>query len=127
MAKEQLKNVKGFIAANNYNIIKVEENYCELEGKVTEHSYNPYGIVHGGYIFGLADTACGIAARSTGRTAVTSSASIEYLRACKSAKIKAVAKAIKVGSNLSFYEVFLYDTDDNLIAKSDMSYFYLDK
>ena len=38
--KNILKKYKGFITANNYKIIKVEENYCELEGIITDTSTN---------------------------------------------------------------------------------------
>ena len=57
IAKDTLKDINGFIGNNNYNVIKVEEGYCELEGIISETSYNNMNIVHGGYIFGLADTA----------------------------------------------------------------------
>ena len=30
IAQEKLNNIKGYIKANNYNIIKVENNYCEM-------------------------------------------------------------------------------------------------
>ena len=127
LAKEEFKGSNGFVKANNYNIIKVEENYCELEGLITETSLNPYGIAHGGFIFGLADTAAVIAARATGRMAVTSSASIEYLRSGKGEKIKAIAKCLKDGKNISVYEVYVYDTSDELIARVSLSYFYIEK
>ena len=60
-AKEQLKLCKGFIEANNYNVVLVKPNYCELEGIITSTSTNHLNIAHGGFIFGLADTAAGIA------------------------------------------------------------------
>ncbi len=126
MAKETLKDVKGFMKANNYEVIKVEENYCELEGKITETSLNPYGIAHGGFIFGLADTAAGIACRTTGRKAVTTSSTIDYLKSGKGDHLKAVAKCLKDGKNLAFYEVDVYDSTDTLIAKSNINYFYLE-
>ena len=62
LAKEALENDKGFIGNNNYKVIKVEDNYCELEGVLSNSSLNNFGVAHGGYIFGLADTAAGIAA-----------------------------------------------------------------
>ena len=77
LIKENMKMDKGFINSNNYKIIKIEENYCELEGYLTETSVNPFGIAHGGYIFGLADTAAGIAAMTDGRKAVTLNSSIK--------------------------------------------------
>lgn len=124
-AKEVLKEQKGFICANNYNVVKVEENYCELEGIITETSVNHLGSAHGGYVFGLADTAAGIAAMTDGRTAVTIDSSIHYLKPGKTPKIRAVAKCIKGGKSVSFFEVFVYDLDDNLIAKANINYFYL--
>lgn len=124
VAKEELKKCKGFIEANNYEIIKVEENYCELEGIITETSTNHLGTAHGGYIFGLADTAAGIAAMTDGRKAVTINSSIDYLKVGKSKKLKAIAKCIKNGSSISFFEVLIYD-QETLIAKANINYYYL--
>lgn len=124
LAKEQLKKCKGFIEANNYEIIKVEENYCELEGTITETSTNHVGTAHGGYIFGLADTAAGIAAMTDGRKAVTINSSIDYLKMGKGNKLKAIAKCVKNGASVSFFEVLIYD-QESLIAKANVNYFYI--
>ena len=123
--KEVLSKDKGFIASNNYSVLKLEENYCEMEGAITESSFNAYGIVHGGYLFGLADTAGGLAARARGSNAVTINANIDYLKVCRDNKVKAVAKCLKNGKTIAVYEVFLYDLSDNLIAKASFSYFYV--
>ena len=127
IAKKQMINDNGFIKANNYKIIKVEENYCELEGVLTETSINHLGIAHGGYIFGLADTAAGIAAMTNGRKAVTINSTIDYLNMGKGKNLLAVAKCLKVGKNISNFEVFIYDDENTLIAKSNINYYYLDK
>ena len=124
-AKEVLKKQKGFIAANNYEVVKVEEHYCELEGIITETSVNHLGIAHGGFVFGLADTAAGIAAMTDNRTAVTIDSNIQYLRACKGTKLKAVAKCLKTGKNVSFFDVFIYDDQGCLVAKANINYFYI--
>ena len=89
-AKEQLKLCKGFIEANNYNVVLVKPNYCELEGIITSTSTNHLNIAHGGFIFGLADTAAGIAAMTDGRTAVTISSNIDYLKAAKTKKLYSI-------------------------------------
>lgn len=124
-AKEILKSQKGFISANNYEVVKVMEHYCELEGIITDTSTNHLGIAHGGYIFGLADTAAGIAAMTDERVAVTIDSSIQYLKAGKGSKLKAVAKALKVGKSVGFFEVLIYDLEDSLIAKANINYFYM--
>lgn len=124
-AKEVLKKQKGFIASNNYEVVKVEEHYCELEGIIIETSVNHLGIAHGGFVFGLADTAAGIAAMTDGRTAVTIDSSIQYLKACRGTKLKAIAKCLKVGKNVSFFDVLIYDDEDSLVAKANINYFYI--
>ena len=83
-------------------------------------------MVHGGFLFGLADTAAGVAARSSGKKAVTLSSHIEYLHACHGSKIKAVVEAVKIGKNVSVYEVSIYDEKEVMVAKATVDYFYID-
>lgn len=125
MARDILKKTKGFIEANNYEVVKVEENYCELEGKLTDTSLNHLGIAHGGYVFGLADTAAGIAAMTDSRCAVTIDSSIQYLKAGKGDKLLAIAKCLKQGKSVGFFEVLIYDDEKNVIAKANINYFYM--
>ncbi len=127
MAKKLVKECRGFIEANNYEVLKVEENYCELEGIVTNTSTNHVGVAHGGYIFGLADTAAGIASMTDGRTAVTISSNIDYFKAAKTSKLKAIATCTKNGKTISFFEVNIYDEENNLVAKANLNYCYIEK
>ena len=117
IAKEKIEETKGFIVNNNYKIIKVEENYCELEGIITETSLNPFKIVHGGYIVGLADTAAGIAAMTDERAAVTLDSNINYLKKATGNKLLAKATTLKKGKTIAVFEVTVYDEDNEIIAK----------
>ena len=118
---------KGFIECNNYKLVSEEEGHVVLEAEITESSLNPYNTAHGGFIFGLADTAAGIAAHSFGRNAMTVNANIEYLHAIASKKIKAEAKCIKNGKTISVFEVYITDLDrDRIAAISTVTYFYID-
>jgi len=125
LAKKELNNVKGFISNNNYNVLKVEKNYCELEGTLTETSMNHLNTAHGGYIFGLADTAAGIAAMTEGKKIVTIDANINYFKPATKDKIIAVAKVIKPGKTISVFEILIYDNKEELIAKSTITYYYI--
>ncbi len=127
MARKIVKECKGFIEANNYELIKVEDYYCELLGTITETSTNHLGVAHGGYIFGLADTAAGIASMTDGRTAVTISSNIDYLKAAKTKTLKAIATCTKNGKTISFFEVNIYDEEENLVAKANVNYCYISK
>lgn len=121
-----MSQVEGFIKNNHYKLVDLKEHYCVMKAEVRDESLNPYGMVHGGFLFGLADTAAGIAAPSTGRKAVTLNANIEYLHAAYGSYIKAVAKAIKIGKTISVYEVLLYDDKEVMVAKASVDYFFID-
>lgn len=131
VAKDTLKDIKGFIGNNNYNVIKVEEGYCELEGVISETSYNNMNIVHGGYIFGLADTAAGIAALSnvfgSDVNIVTVDANINYFKPAKGERLVAKAKTIKPGKTISVIEVEIYNDNNDIVAKSSMTFYYINK
>ena len=125
IVKKKLEEIKGFIVANNYHVLKVEKNYCEMEGIITETSMNNLKIVHGGYIFGLADTAAGIAAMTEGQNVVTVDSSINYFKPASGKKIIAIAKSLKVGKTISTYEVLINDENNNLLAKATITYFMM--
>ena len=125
IAKDILDKDNGFVKCNNYNVIKVEEHYCEMEAVINDSSKNPFGIAHGGFIFGLADTAAGIAAMTDERTAVTINSNIDYLKPGKGDKLIAKANAIKSGKSISVIEVLIYDSDLELISKASVTYFYV--
>lgn len=131
VAKDTLKDIKGFIGNNNYNVIKVEEGYCELEGVISETSYNNMNIVHGGYIFGLADTAAGIAALSnvfgSDVNIVTVDANINYFKPAKGERLVAKASVIKPGKTISVIEVEIYNDNNDMVAKSSMTFYYINK
>lgn len=131
VAKDTFKDIKGFIGNNNYNVIKVEEGYCELEGIISETSYNNMNIVHGGYIFGLADTAAGIAALSSvfgsDVNIVTVDANINYFKPAKGEKLIAKAKTIKPGKTISVIEVEIYNDKNDMVAKASMTFYYINK
>ena len=118
---------KGFIENNNYKLISVSNGNAIMEAEITNTSLNPYNTAHGGFIFGLADTAAGIAAHSFGRKAMTVNANIEYLHAITGKKISAEAKCIKNGKTISVFEVYISDLEKNReAAKATVTYFYID-
>ena len=127
MSKEKILEDNGFISNNNYKLLYVDNGACEMEATITNSSMNPYGMIHGGFIFGLADTAAGIAAYSLNKKSVTVSSNINYLHALKGNKIKASAKCLKQGRNISVFEVSIYDEDsDKVFVKADVTYMSVD-
>ena len=125
MVQDEIDNGGGFIYSNQYHVVDVKKGECKFEGIVSDSSLNPYGIVHGAYLFGLADTAGAIAVSSDGHNVVTTSSTIHYIHPAKTKKIIAVAKAIKTGKTVANCRVELFDDKDTLLAFALIEYFYI--
>ena len=117
----------GFISNNNYELLEVEEGMSAvIKANITDTSLNPYGIAHGGFIFGLGDTSMGVIARSTGRKAVTLSANITYLKPSVGEYLIAKGEMIKDGKTTCFIRCNIYNDKDVLVASMDSNYYYID-
>ena len=95
-----------------------------MEYKVKPNGLNPYGIVHGGVLFGLADTCAGTLAFMSGNTPVTTSANINYLNKAGGSKLKAEATILKEGKKIGYYNVNIYDDNNILIANSTVNMYF---
>ena len=51
----------------------------------------------------------------------------EYYKTAKTPTLKAIATCTKSGKTISFFEVNIYDEEENLIAKANLSYCYIEK
>ena len=124
-ALEQFKSIGGFIKNNNYNIVEVREDYCKLEGIITETSLNNLNMAHGGYLFGLADTAGGIAAMTGGRGVVTINSSISYVKPARGSKLTAIAELLQKGNTIATFEIEIFDDENDLVSKATITYRYI--
>ena len=119
-----INNSKGFIKNNNFKIIELTKEHCIMEYKIKENGLNPYGIVHGGIIFGLADTCAGTLAFMSGNTPVTTNANINYLNKAQGSKLIAEATILKEGKKIGYYNVNIYDDNNVLIANSTVNMYF---
>ena len=55
-----------FLQINHMELVDAGEDWAQMELKVYEGSLNPLGLVHGGALFTLADSAGGAAAHTDG-------------------------------------------------------------
>ena len=117
----------GFISNNNFELLEVEDGKSAvIKANITDSSLNPYGIAHGGFIFGLGDTSMGVIARSTGRKAVTLSANITYLKPSTGEYLIAKGEMVKDGKTTCFIRCNIYNDKDVLVASMDSNYYYID-
>ncbi len=116
----------GYIKNNNYKLIDIKEGYCEMEASITESSMNPYDICHGGFLFGLLDTCCGVCASSDGRGCLTINSSINYMKAVTGSCVRAIGKTIKSGKHIAVVEGNLYDDQGTVVCNGTVTYYYID-
>ncbi|MCI8460557.1 MAG: PaaI family thioesterase [Bacilli bacterium] len=122
---DDMENKPGFFKHNNYHVEKATEEECIIRADLTENSMNPYGIAHGGFIFGLGDVVMGMLARSTGRAAVTLNASINYLKPGTGKYLLATAEMIKNGKTTCVLRANIYNDKEELVATMDSNYYYI--
>jgi len=89
---------------------------------------NPYGIVHGGALYTLADCACGMAARGDGRSHVTLSSSFNFLRPGRLGDtIRATATVRRRGGSTCYVEVEVTDSAGELLCGGNSTFYCIEK
>jgi uncharacterized protein (TIGR00369 family) len=84
-----------------------------------------HGVVHGGILAALADTASGIAAYTTvrqGTAIATVELKINYLEAVSGGRITADARVLRAGRNFVVVECEVFDASGSLAAKALLTF-----
>ncbi|MDR2743765.1 MAG: PaaI family thioesterase [Desulfovibrio sp.] len=111
----------------NITIKEVRKDYAKVTMPITGHHKNGMGIAHGGVIFSLADVAFGAAANADAKTVVVSlNTTIEFLRPGKTSHLTAEAKIVRSGQHIMSYDVEIFDSSGELIAKAMCTGFLTD-
>ena len=88
---------------------------------IEEHHFNSAGMVHGGVLFTLADTAMGAALHSTlapGESCATIEMKINYFKPVVAGVIVCTAEIVNKGRTIASLESSLH-VDDVLVAKAN--------
>ena len=112
---------------NGIFVTKIEPGRAEGFLQVTRDSLNPHGKVHGGALAALADTVGGNCACARGRSCVTASQSMEFLRPAEGPYITCVATPKKEGHTLSVIQVELSNAEGKLVATGTFTFFMMDQ
>lgn len=82
---------------------------------------NLQGLVHGGILATVADTAMGLAVRTAlepGRRHVTIELGVHYLRLAREGRLTATGRVVRVGSQVAFAEAEVHDGRGRLLARA---------
>ncbi len=104
-----------------YSLTEVSRGWAVIEMDVDERHTNPFGLVHGGLICDLADSACGAAAHSTlqgNQTCTTLEIKVSFLKPAPLGHLRAEARVIGNGQKVCFTECNVTDEKGNLIARA---------
>lgn len=86
-----------------------ETSTATVSMTLEERHNNAQGFVMGGVFFALADFALAVSSNTNKDACSSVNSSIAFMRRAKGSKLKAVARPEKLGRNLSFFIVDIYD------------------
>jgi uncharacterized protein (TIGR00369 family) len=117
------KNFDHFI---NPNIIKLEDGLAEVRWLPQPEHLNRFGAIHGGALAGLIDSVASITSLTKLKRIVTIEMNISYIKAATiSNKILAKGIVIQAGKSLIRTTVELFNEDNQLITRGNLTFFIL--
>ena len=110
----------------NFTVLSAGEEGVEVQVTWREEwVVNPVRrYTHGGILAAIVDTAADYAiAANLGRPVPTISVRVDYHKAAMPGDLIAKARVVRMGSQYSTAEAYVYDADDNLVASGRGTYF----
>jgi acyl-CoA thioesterase len=105
------------VLALEISVTRVRAGEVDLEFTPSAATGNGHGIVHGGYLFLLADTAFAYAFASRGVSGVTVNASIDFLAPARvNVRLTAHASEFHRNGSTGIYDVMVADADGLAVA-----------
>jgi uncharacterized protein (TIGR00369 family) len=127
MDEDLLETLRATVARSAFHswagieVVEAASGSVTVAMTVTEQHVNLQGLVHGGMLAILADTACGLSIRSAiepGRLHITSDLDIHFLAPARPGVLSGRGRAVKVGRSLAFAEASIEDQDGKLLARA---------
>ena len=113
----------GIMDSLKFEFVSIEPGRAVFEAEPGLHAYNPIGVIHGGYIATLLDSAAGCAVHSMldeTQAYTTLELKISYERAIRadSGRIRAVGTVSTFGRKAAFAEAKLTDAEGRVLASA---------
>lgn len=114
-----------FYAWLGMRVVRVERGEVDVTFEAAPHHLNLRGLLHGGVIATLADTASGLAIRSMlepGGSHATVQMDVRYLAAGGPGPIEAHGRAVRVGGSIGFAEADVVDAEGKTLARASATH-----
>ena len=121
----QAKNT--FALHNGMELEAVERDRVVIGMSVSEKSMNPLGIVHGGAMYTMADSAAGLAALTGGRRYATRSSTMHYLSNCSEGTLHAEAQVIHRGRSTCLVKTQVCSEEGKVLAMGEFDFFCVER
>src|SRR5271156_1187127 len=109
-----------------FSLVVAERGKVVLRMRVSKKHLQVHGVVHGGVLAALADTAGGLATYMTaprGTRVATIEMKINYLEAVEGGSVTAEAEVVRLGRHISVVDCDLRDDERRLVGKALMTFF----
>ena len=109
-------------------LVSVGDGTAELLMVLQPHHFNPQGIVHGGIITAVADSAIGLALRSrlpAGLTHRTAQLNVHFLAKGEGNHLVGRGRAVHTGQRMGYGECDVLDGDGRLLARASATFIVL--
>ncbi len=110
-----------FYAWSGLELVRAARGEADVAFDAGPDHVNVQGLVHGGMLATLADTAMGLAVRTElepGGRHVTVQLDVRFLRPAPQGRIVARGRAVRVGSRIAVAEADVVDGDGRLLARA---------
>ena len=125
--------LRKMIAENAYmqflgiEFLKIRQGYAFARMKYKKELTNPYGMLHGGSLYSLADIVAGTAACMNGHYVTTVSGNMNFMLPAEGTEyIYCEAIQLRCGKHLAVYDVKLRDDQQNLLDSGEFTFFVTD-
>ena len=117
----------GFAKYNQIELEHIEPDKAVFKINIRQENKNPYGMLHGGAIYTMADQATGTAAHTDGRSYVTQTSAMHFLRNQAEGVVYATGTVRHRGRSTVLTAVAITGEDGKLIATGEFTFFCVDK
>lgn len=99
------------------------DTWAEMYLDITQETKNPYGMVHGGALFTMADCCAGRVARLDGRLYVTQDASVQFIHNVDAGRLTARGTVINRGRRVCLVQTEIRNQENRLLFSGVFSMF----
>ena len=124
--RETMKN-NAHMHYNHIEIVSVKQDHAVFQMEIHPNNMNPYGIVHGGALYTLADNTTAAAACSRGQPYVTQDGTLHFVSNQSEGIIKAEAWVRHRGNTTCLTVVDITGENDKLLATGEFNFFRVER